>query len=266
MPSITLTARDLADLTNPVAPHASKDDTMPLLCSVFLRVRGGYVTAIATDRYRMALKRAKPTVNTEPPRNARPLATPAPGTSEDDPEPVPLAADFAAVVPVAVLTQVLRMFKPTRYADPVLTLTVEDEQRPAGAPPEWTPGRATLTVTATDGFAGLSGATLTYGVDAAAKYPPVDRLFLDAIAAADDPDQKAVPIALNPHMLALWAKGQRQHEPMVVTQGGSANKPVLIRIGDDFLGMQVPLRGGDPASAAGWLAMLDVPATAEKVA
>jgi hypothetical protein len=98
-PSITLTARDLRDLLTPVIPFTDKGFTLPLLECVWLRGHGEYVTAVATDRYRLGVKRAKVT-----------------------------APEFEAFLPRDTFKRVLEIFKPTQTHDPELTLVFEPER------------------------------------------------------------------------------------------------------------------------------------------
>lgn len=239
MTTITLTATQLRDLLTPVLPHASKDDTLPVLTAVHIRTAGRYVTAIATDRYRIGFQRVAL-----------------------DPEP---EAGFDAVVSVVALKRLLAMFRPTRSHNPAVRLTVDDGRLTATAastlddggeqPNMWFPGDS------------LAGATLTFQlVDAT--HPPIDRLVRDALNGK--PEDGATAPSFNPEFLADFRIGQPRHLPMRISATGAVSKPWLIRIGDDFIGLIVPLRYADPDSAPGdaatWLPLLDVPAEETKAA
>jgi hypothetical protein len=99
MSSITITARELTSLVGPVLPHASKDGSLPLLASILIRSNGPWLTAIATDRYRMGFKRIKPAT--------------APGE------------DFAVALPLAILARIRSVFAANRVTDPEITLTID---------------------------------------------------------------------------------------------------------------------------------------------
>jgi hypothetical protein len=99
-PTLTLMATQFRDLVTSVLPHASRDATLPALCSLRIRTRGEYVTALATDRYRIGLQRVR-------------LDAPAPG--------------FDAVVSVAAIRRVLSTFKHTRRHDPALRFTLDGD-------------------------------------------------------------------------------------------------------------------------------------------
>lgn len=233
MTTITLTATQLRDLVTPVLPHASKDVTLPILTALRIRTTGQYVTAIATDRYRIGFQR---------------IAL--------DPAP---EAGFDATVYVGALKQILGIFRPTRAHNPTLSLTVEGEK---------------LTVAAADTLdsafgarGGFVGASLTFQL-VNGDYPKLDRLVRDALEG--EPEQAAMAATFNPEFLADFRIGQPRHQPMRISPTGAATRPWLIRIGDDFLGLLVPVRFADAASTPGdpasWLALLDAPTEAEKPA
>lgn len=143
MSTITVTARELTALVASVIPHASKDETLPLLCSVFVRSAGPWITAIATDRYRLGFQRIRPAE--------------APGEG------------FAAIIPLRVLARIRSTFKADRVTDPIIALTVDGEKLTA------------TTTGALDGMVGASFEFRLY--DVASKWPNVDRLLADALGA-----------------------------------------------------------------------------------
>jgi len=226
MTTITLTARELTALVAPVIPHASKDITLPLLCSVFVRSSGPWVTALATDRYRMAFQRVRPAE--------------APGE------------DFAAVIPLGVLARIRSTFKADRVTDPIITLTVDDE---------------TLVVTTAGALDGMVGASFEFRLHSkASAWPKVDRLIHEALTA-DAP--AATQMHVNPNLLADFRIGQSRYQAMRATPTGDDTKPWLLRIGEDFIGLIVPIRGAKAAEAADsdtWLPLLDVAKVEAKAA
>jgi hypothetical protein len=229
MSTITITARELTALVASVIPHASKDETLPLLCSVFVRSSGPWVTALTTDRYRMAFQRIRPTE--------------APGDG------------FAAIIPLGVLARIRATFKAGRNMDPVITLTVDGEK---------------LTVTTTGALDGMVGASFEFRLhDPASAWPNVDRLLTGALDA--EVPTGPTRMLVNPSFLADFRLGQSRYDSMRVTPTGGDRKPWLIRIGEDFIGLIVPLHSGSsveiaPAERDGWLGILTVRETATKVA
>ena len=100
MNTISLTARDLRDLLAPVLPFADGGNWLPVLNSVRLRGHGDYVTALATDRYKAAVKRAE----------------------------IEAPDGFQALLPVSTVKSILSTFKPTRTHNADLTLTFGEDR------------------------------------------------------------------------------------------------------------------------------------------
>lgn len=94
---VRISASAFRDLVAPVLPLANKNDSLPILRTVLLRGHGAHLTATATDRYRAGICRAD----------------------------VPAADGLRALIPTGALRRMLALFKPSRYDDPTLTLTVE---------------------------------------------------------------------------------------------------------------------------------------------
>lgn len=94
----TTTVNALHDLIDPVLVLADKGQSLPILATVHLRGHGDWITATATDRYRIGIKRAK----------------------------ADIPADFAASVGVDVWRTLFRIFKATRIHDPELTFTFRE--------------------------------------------------------------------------------------------------------------------------------------------
>jgi hypothetical protein len=95
--TVTVPALQFASLLAPVMPLASKDVTFPILNAVLIELRGPYLVAIATDRYRVGIKRTK----------------------------VLGDGDFRALIRVADLRRILAIFKSPKRGDTDLRLTVE---------------------------------------------------------------------------------------------------------------------------------------------
>lgn len=93
---IKLSASALRDLMTPVIPLASDERSLPVLNAVRLLATGEWLTATATDRYRLGVQRVR-------------LDKPA---------------DFSCIVALADVRRILKLYKPTRLSNPDLTLTV----------------------------------------------------------------------------------------------------------------------------------------------
>ena len=131
---------------------------------------------------------------------------------------------LAFSLPLAAAKSMLAMFKPARQADPELTLTFTTDSVPE------------VRVVATGGFALMDSGSMAWsGVPG--DYPRVT----DAL----DKGVKATEIvSLNPHLLTKFAVAQKLGEPMKMQMAGPLS-PVLVSIGDDFVGAIQPVRNGD---------------------
>lgn len=215
--SVTLTDAELRVLLAPVVPFASNDDRLPVLTAVSLNVRGGYLVAAATDRFRMAMQRVR-------------LAAGVPD-------------GFAALVDIAFVKKLLAAFKPVRGRDPLeVTLTVEDD---------------TIWATAGGGF-GFDLADIRIGSRLIlGQFPTVETLVTRDLAEQPTADV----FGLNPSFLAAFKTAADVHgEPVIVVRPGvGAGKPVMVQVGDDFLGLLMPRKSRDvgaPPFAHGWAEFL----------
>lgn len=95
MTTLTITARDLRDLLEPVLPFAGKDDMLPVLAGVMIQADGHTVTATTTDRFRLAICRHISTVK------------------------VP---KFEALIRTKDLRRVLTLFRANRFDNPTLRM------------------------------------------------------------------------------------------------------------------------------------------------
>lgn len=115
--TLTITHTALAELVLPVLPHASTEKYGPsVLECVQFHTAGGYLTAMATDRYTVAACR------------------------------MPVAADvsFNALVPAQQVKALLVMFKPHRNMTGELTLTVTEHGTLQAEGPGALFGKATI--------------------------------------------------------------------------------------------------------------------------
>lgn len=219
-PSVTITARQLAGLVDPVLPFASTDDTVPLLTGIRLTRRGRWLIATATDRYKMALKRLD--------------------LGEDE-----TGEDWRAVVRVRDLKKIRSLWRPTRHSDPALTLSVEPGDSLV-VPPLF----AVSSAEAFDAFQDMRAVFATVEFPGS-PYPAIDRIMLEALA---QPAATPRPVALNPRYVAALAVAQENGEPATswggwgdwtgasILKPNPVSKPVAFTVGDDFVAAIVQIR------------------------
>lgn len=165
----------------------------------------------------------------------------------------PVGGAFEAAVPTATLKEIFRAFRGGRDVDPLLTLSA-------------TP--ALLTVAATGGLGGLAEARVTYNLPVPPdQYPQIDRLFRKALTARTE--EAPIGAAFNPAFLASFRTGQPRGAVLRITSAGDGNRPWIVRVGDDFLGLLIPVRH-DPSTIAPspdeWLPLLREEKSAKAVA
>lgn len=208
--SVSIAASDFHRLVKAVMPLASRDVVLPVLCAVWLRGHGEWLTATATDRYRIGVKRLK----------------------------INAPDGWQALIPTSVLRSLLATSKPSRHHDSTLTLTPDGD-------------RLRVSV---EGLASadMLGEALSFRLETG-EYPTVDKL-LAGYARASDPLPEGA--AFNPHLLADFKAAAEGPEPMLLSAAkpnGASPTPLVVRIGDHFLGAQMAVRrAGDAPHAADW--------------
>lgn len=95
----SITAHDLHRMLTQVIPHMGKDDTMPVLCAVYIEARGDQLLAIATDRFTMGVAR----------------------------HAVVNEGDWKAVIPAGAIPAVTEWLNNADSAPVVLTVETEDD-------------------------------------------------------------------------------------------------------------------------------------------
>jgi DNA polymerase III sliding clamp (beta) subunit (PCNA family) len=183
---LTIGARSLRSLVDPVLPCAAADDMLPVLCTVRIESRGQYLVAIATDRYRLAMKR---------------LAAPS---GEAWPE-------WSATVPVSTIKSILATFKPSaRDADPMLTLIIGEDG-------------GTVRVLGEGGLLDFAEAAIAYPL-LRGDYPKTQKLFREAISDEVGSSHVALNPALIAGVLpkgvpAACVKVSSPVKPILITDG-----------------------------------------------
>ena len=143
MTDLNISVKQLKALVSPVLPLAGRDAGLPVLTAIRVESHGQYLTASATDRYRLGIKRLR---------------------ADDGEWP-----EWSATIPTSTLRSILAAFKPSRRdADPELTLTIV-------SPDE-------LRVVASGALLDMFGAEITYPLETA-EFPKLHKLIRDALAA-----------------------------------------------------------------------------------
>lgn len=264
---ITLTNRSLHALFKPVLPATADDPWVgSTLTNVLLSYVNGstHLVAAATDRYRVFCKRVQIQNALDKPDEGE-----EPTWPDDDLD------SFCVLLPRSQVRAILDLFKPSRgfRNQPRLTLEVAD---------------GNLTVTALQAHPGAAGPTephiLTEIQVAAhsenpASFPPVWELLSGRLAyvpgsevkpeATADPKYAGEDIrtfGLNPRFIAdltaavRWEFEGAKNAPVLISLT-EPRKPIVVRVGLDFVAMVMPVMLKDEGLAdkvtlAGWQALI----------
>lgn len=215
MSGLTLTARQFRTLVEPVVPLAGTDAMIPVLNAVQILGEGKWLTATATDRFRVGIKRIEKHATDDDPTTEWP--------------------EFSALIPLRSVRSILATFKPTRGFDPAMTLTVEDDR---------------LIVEADGAFALFDSSRFVHYLQAG-EYPEVRSVIRDALAVPDD--ERASRVVISPSKFAdfkacgatsLRIHLGRPHKPLVVTDDNGFIGALMPQRGgvpeeswDDLLGV-----------------------------
>lgn len=221
-PHVTITARQLAALVDPVIPFASTDDATPLLTAVRITRQGRWLIATATDRYRLAFKRID---------------------LGDEPD---ATGELRAVVRAQDLKQMRRLWRPTRHEDPSLTLSTR---------------KGLVDVAAAGTFTGFHDMRVTFESPEVGKsiYPAIDRIMVDAL---QQPATTPRAVHVNPRLASALTAAQTSGEPATSWGGWGAvdittgklcdpdtatswrfkDRPVAYMVGEDFVAAIVQVR------------------------
>lgn len=148
--TVEIEIHDFADLVNPILPIAGTDEMLPVLTCVKFSVRGGWLLASATDRFRLAVKRVKTD-----------------------------ATGFDALVPQRDIRTILKIFKPRRRDEEFGKLTLEHH-----------PTKNELQVSRSDGFNwsfGFIDASLRFTAESG-EYPEIHKVINAAAGAPRETD------------------------------------------------------------------------------
>lgn len=210
--TLEITARDLKHLVTPLLPMVDTSGMLPLE-AVNFEVRDGWLLGTATDRFRLALHRTRTATK-----------------------------HFDALVSARSLRTILATFKASRFADPVLELTVDGGQLLV----EQAEAMELEFLSATMRFALVDG-----------PFPDIAEVILEALNGTHGARKSNDWFGVNAGYLADWRHAVTKGSPLYVQVGPSPNRPVIIAVGDDFIGLQMPMRytEGEP-SFSHWLELL----------
>ena len=192
-PTIDITAKQFARLVRPLVPLANKDGMLPTLHAIKFETQADHLVGSATDRFRMGIHRVR----------------------LDDPP-----ADTSFILSLGSVARIVALFKPTRFGDPALRFTIEDDR------------------VRVDHSGGLDF------MDASVAFPIVDGDFPNlrgiinkAIQTASEP---AKDVAFNAAFLADFRHAITDATPLVI-RASVGRTPSLFLAGDDFIGALMPV-------------------------
>jgi len=206
MTNLTINAADFRALVNPILPLACKDDMLPTLCAVLIESDGKWLSATATDRFRMGIKRI------------------AKRPTDDD--PTTEWPEFRALISTRSVKSLLTTFKTLRGSLPAqITFTIEEDR---------------LTAEAAGAFDLFDSGRFVHHL-LTGDFPKVRSLVRQHL---DIPvEDRVSTVALNPFFLADWkAVGSTSLRVMM----GAANKAVLVTDDEGFIGLQMVRRMDAP--------------------
>lgn len=189
-PTVEITAKQFAQLVRPLVPLAGKDDMLPILNAIQFETQDDYLVGLCTDRFRLGIHRVKL-------------------------ERTPSPASF--LLSLATVAHILAMFKPSRYADPLLKFTVESDR---------------LRVETVGGMDFIMDASVTFPV-MTDDFPRVRKVLLDQLAADSQP---TTDLGVNAAYLADFRHAITDATPLSMHLV-AADKPIIFTAGGDFIGM-----------------------------
>lgn len=207
MSTLNITARQFADLVNPVLPLAEKDGMIPVLNAVLIETDGKWLSATATDRFRVGIKRIEK------------IAT------DDD-----LAAEwpeFRALIPLRAVRALLATFRPRRNSTIAsLAMSVEDDGRK-------------LVTEGVGTFDLFDSSRVTHYLEIG-EYPGVRSIIRGALAST--PEGRVTEFAVNPFFMADFkACGSRGLRILAgVARENGKPGPLVVTDDEGFIGALMP--------------------------
>lgn len=222
---LELTAFDAHYLLKTSLVCTGTDRTVPVLCAVRLEVQGRYLLAVSTDRFRLGIARVglKGYMRAGEPYTYENSTIPESDAPDSGFEAVLLDSADVKVAAAAL--------KPGRREG---EMPVTFTRRPDGGI-DWE-----------NRYTGQSGRMRP--VDAS--FPKWRGLIPDQALRAPsvlrtDPEPDGYRFMCNAAYLADFAKAAKfRGAPIVVEPTSGPNRPIVVRVGADFLGLIMPVRGG----------------------
>lgn len=216
---ITVTTRTLHQLLKPVSPCVETTGMLPVLNTIHVELRGEYLVAKATDRYRLGICR-------------QPLAL----DEDGDPAPAPTGVEFKALIDFPDVQHLLKLFPVGRHGEGAVSLTIDGDKLIAEA------------------VGGLIASELrvVYTLNTQ-EYPDLESVAYKQLTAEGDP-QPVTTVAPD-YIASFKAAVLDRHQVLEILAPKEKNKPLVCKVGDHFLGLIMPrskavLSGGDDSAPA----------------
>lgn len=222
--TLKVSARHFYEFIDRVLPYASTDDTLPVLNSVRLETRNGWLVATTTDRFRAGMVRAERAFGVK-----TAAKTVASTTKVFEPGPL-WPQNFHEILPTAAYRVLNRIIRPIRGLDAELELVFSDGK---------------VTVSATGAMLHLDDIVMTLdGFPDVSEFPAVRKLVVKAIAA----DATETTFGVNAQFVGDFAKSIGRNETLAVKTGAGMSNPLLVTGADaNFIGILMPRRALDDA-------------------
>lgn len=216
---------------------AGIDDTLPMLRGAAVWLDGGRLWAAATDRFTLGVAHAPLWA----PAASGPTSGPQAKPESAQPAPPSGSSGAPVLLDAPEVRRCLNLFRPQRW-DASRPLTIAFDHTKA------VPSADTPDVTVTDG----DGTRFVFRTPGH-RIPPF-RELLD-LERHDDVAGPMPDFAVNPRFMARFAavhdlgeNARARSAQMTIRRGATPNKPLMVAIGDDFLGLIMPIRlpAGEP--------------------
>lgn len=221
MTTINLTASEFAALIRPVLPLAGDDMMLPVLNAVLIETDSKWLSATATDRFRLGIKRIE----------KRP-------TEDDEAADWP---EFRALIPLRAVRSLLAMFKASRGYNPSMSLTIEGDK---------------LIAEGTGGFSLFDASRFTHQLENG-EYPKVRGIFRECLAVK--PEDRRGDFGINPSFMADFkATGATTLRVMGGSGEVGSGAGIVITDDDGFIGLLMPRRLVNAGGFEDWTDFLAV--------
>lgn len=242
--SFTVGTKDFRQALRSVTPHASRDDTLPMINRVRCYVDGENVTVAATDRFTAALGLVSVWE-----------------TSSDVVAPIDLALSD-----VAMILSVFTVAREASEDSPEWQLRIELRDKTTHTPGT-DPDVSSLVVRIADVSGLITGEVLEFpAMPPHSGFPDLPQLFANQLAK---PAGLLDTFGINSELLVRLKTAGKVYgnKPLVLSTPGAERSPILARCGDSFLGLVMPTFIDEDQHALhkgwldGWVRRLPLPST-----